>query len=330
MATPCIEPAFTGAGAKPGIEVWRIEALKPVKCGEDQGHNGKFYSGDSYILLHSIMGSTGKLSWNIHFWLGAETSLDESGVAAYKSIELDDYLGGSPVQFREVQGEESQTFMHIFKDTGGVEYLPGGIDSGFQKVERDVWPTRLLHLKGTKTVRVQEVPIELKSLNKGDVFILDAGLKLFVFNGPAANKYEKAKGLEVVQHIYNDQRGARAEITLVHEEPENEEFWSHFGGFVDPNTLPEGEDDAVVANVKFVNKLFIISDETGEIVFEPVALPDGKLRKEMLIGDDIALLHTATKVRHQCILFYCYYIFVSSKINDLMVLSPLLYLMGLI
>ena len=34
--------------------------------------------------------------------LGDQSSQDEQGVAAYKTVELDDYLGGGPIQHREV------------------------------------------------------------------------------------------------------------------------------------------------------------------------------------------------------------------------------------
>ena len=37
-------------------------------------------------------------------------------------------------------------------------------------------------------MRVSEVPVALSSLNKGDVFILDLGLKLILFCGPTSNK----------------------------------------------------------------------------------------------------------------------------------------------
>ena len=95
---------------------------------------GKLFAGDSYILLSTVQKGS-SLQWNLHFWLGSETSQDESGVAAYKTVELDDYLGGGPIQYRECMEHESDLFMSYFK-TQGLEYLPGGVDSGFNKVGR--------------------------------------------------------------------------------------------------------------------------------------------------------------------------------------------------
>jgi hypothetical protein len=93
---------------------------------------GTFYSGDSYILLNTYKKKPDSpaLAWDVHFWLGKFTTQDEAGTAAYKTVELDDLLGGAPVQHREVQGHESDLFLGYFKNQ--IKILDGGVDSGFK------------------------------------------------------------------------------------------------------------------------------------------------------------------------------------------------------
>lgn len=219
-------PEFLGAGAQEGLEIWRIENKVPVKWPAKS--YGKFCKGDSYLVLKTTVTSGGSFEWDLHFWLGDESSVDEMGIAAYKTVELDDSLGGAPVQYRETQGSESKKFQALFKQ--GITYLEGGVESGFRHVERDQYDTRLFHLKGKRNVRVNQVQVSHTSLNSGDVFILDAGLTLYQWNGNESNKYERAKALDVIQHIKDEERGGRAEIVRADEGEEPEAFWSALGG----------------------------------------------------------------------------------------------------
>ena len=41
---------FEGAGQSEGLEVWRIEDMKPVKLPITQ--HGKFHEGDSYLVMN--------------------------------------------------------------------------------------------------------------------------------------------------------------------------------------------------------------------------------------------------------------------------------------
>ena len=57
MAT-VIDPSFTGAGAREGLEVWRIEKFHPKQL--DKQSQGVFYSGDSYIVLSTKVSKAGE------------------------------------------------------------------------------------------------------------------------------------------------------------------------------------------------------------------------------------------------------------------------------
>jgi hypothetical protein len=75
-----------------------------------------------------------------------------------------------------------------------------------------------------------QVELSYKSLNKGDVFILDAYNKLYVWTGSKANRMEVAKGVDVANRIRDKERKTRATVVSLAEDDENEEFWQLLGG----------------------------------------------------------------------------------------------------
>jgi len=287
---------WAGFGKEVGLVAWRIENKIPVPCPEfqDNKNPGKLYSGDSYIFLKTSQ-KTNAYTWDIHFWLGAESSTDEIGIAAYKTVELDEYLGGGPVQYRETQANESPAFMSLFKQTG-LEYMDGGVASGFVKVDRDSYETRLLHLKGKRIVRCNKVKCESASLNTGDVFILDMGLKLYLFNGKDANREEKNKGYKMIQKIKDDERGGKASITFIDEDADNADFWDALGGQIEVTNT--GEDDAAAEKkAKDATKMFQITDASGSVEFNSVEKdPKGRLQRDMLKTEDVFVIDADTEL----------------------------------
>jgi hypothetical protein len=60
--------AFFAVAGKEPLEVYRIEKFEPVKQ-ENQFH-GKFYDGDSYVVLKQ-----NDKDYDIHFWHGKDSSM---------------------------------------------------------------------------------------------------------------------------------------------------------------------------------------------------------------------------------------------------------------
>lgn len=278
------EPAWAKTGKEAGTYVWRIEQFLVVEVPAKMV--GKFYDGDAYIVLHSVKNAKGLLSHTIHFWLGDGCSQDEAGTAAYKTVELDEFLGGGPVEYREVQGFESNLFISLFPN---FTVLHGGVASGFKHVEAGTYPTRLLHVHGDrKTVYVDEVPAEGKSLNQGDVFILDLGLKLIQWNGSKSSGNERIKAGQYAAAIDAERMG-KATIS-VHAEGDSDlaEFWKTLGGEVAPQPPIQ---HTVTKREKAVWKL---SDASGSLSFTQVS--KGAIAKSSLDSADVFIVDSGSTV----------------------------------
>lgn len=283
------DPAFENAGQKPGLEIWRIENLSVVPYPKT--NYGKFYSGDSYIVMHTKQ-TNSHFDWNIHFWLGRSTSLDESGCAAIKSVELDDSLGGIPVQHREVQGHESAMFLSYFKS--GIRYLEGGVASGFRHVDPNKIEKRLLQVKGKRNVRVHQVELSVNSMNKGDCFILDAGPKIYVWAGVKSGRTERLKAIHAATDVRDQDHGGRSKIQILDETrtpADCAEFFRELGsGSVDEiSEAEEGGDDAEYEKKEHTTvTLHRVSDESGEI--QAVKVGEKPLKQEFLDTKDCFIL----------------------------------------
>nr|XP_018912444.1 PREDICTED: gelsolin-like isoform X1 [Bemisia tabaci]XP_018912445.1 PREDICTED: gelsolin-like isoform X1 [Bemisia tabaci] len=292
-----MHPAFGSAGKQAGLRIWRIENFEPVPYPPKD--YGKFYSGDSYIVLNTKedTSSKGKFTWDIHYWLGNQTSQDESGAAAILSVELDDYLGGGPVQHREVQEHETQLFLSYFKS--GVRYLPGGVASGFKHAETNAaGEKKLYQVKGKRNIRIRQVNLGLASMNKGDCFILDAGTEIYVFVGAKAKRTERLKAISAANQIRDQDHAGRSKVLIVDDSATAEEVKKFFqvlgGGSL--NELPDenyGGDDQEFENKQDATvTLYKISDSTGKVVSEKIS--EKPLTQKMLNSDDSFILDTVT------------------------------------
>jgi len=281
------EPAWTNAGKEVGLQIWRIEKFNVKSWPKEQ--YGAFYSGDSYIVLRTYKKKgSDKLLWDVHFWLGGHTTQDEAGTAAYKTVELDDLLDGAPVQHREVQGYESQLFLGYFPQ--GIRLYEGGVETGFRHVKPDEYKPRLLHVKGKKTVRVTQVGLSGNSLNSGDVFLLDLGLKIYQWNGKTSSGQERMKGAQVARAV-SDERKGLSKVTVLAEGDDMPEFWASIGGQTPVKSAAEGGKDELVQDLR---KLFVLSDRTGNLTLSQVG--EGKLNKDMLNHSDVFILDDGAEI----------------------------------
>jgi len=247
---------------------------------------GQFFSGDSYICLFTQKRG-GSTSYDIHFWLGNHTSQDEAGTAAYKTVELDTLLGGSPVQHREIQGGESDKFCSYFK--GSIRVLDGGVETGFNIVQPTTYRPRLLHIHGNaKKMIVDEVEKSGDSLATGDVFVLDNGLEVFQWNGAKCDASERMHAGKLLAELHSERNGKVAKPIIMDEGQEDPKFWTILGG---KTSISDHTHRQKKSRERSLHKL---SDASGKLTFTEVG--KGKLAKSALKSEDVFILDDGNQV----------------------------------
>lgn len=279
------EAAWAGTGQKPELKIWRIEKFQVVAVPEE--NYGEFYNGDSYIILN-VYKENDKLLMDVHFWIGSESSQDEYGTAAYKTVELDTYHDDLPIQHREVMDNESSLFLSYFDERGGLRIFEGGVDTGFNHVEPTEYKNRLLRVEGNiRHQKVREVPLGSDSLFSGDAFVLDAGLKIYVWQGKGANGGEKMKAAAVADTLESE-RGGKPETETFAEGGEPDDFWEALGGQGDVH------DGAAPSSHRPIGQksLWKLSDASGDFEFTQC----DEVSKDLLDSADVFVLDTGVDV----------------------------------
>jgi gelsolin len=299
------EPAWNNGkvGQEAGLHIWRIENFEVIPWPKEK--YGQFYDGDSFIVLHSYKVGDDKLGHDIFFWLGSKTTQDEAGTAAYKTVELDEFLHGAATQHREVQQSPSDEFLALFRN---ISIRSGGVRSGFTHVEPEAKPDILTLLRIFKhpgagridSLIVHEVEPTWQSLDENDVFVLDKGDKIWVWQGKKCSPMEKAKAAQVV----NDMTLAKhVDVEVLSQlESRSRLIVDLLGGKEEASSTLEaprpgrfGKKPSESSAGSQSRKLFRLSDASGDLSFDLVK-EGQRVNRSDFDGKDVFLYDTGSRL----------------------------------
>ncbi|KAJ7305099.1 hypothetical protein JRQ81_010937 [Phrynocephalus forsythii] len=283
-AVPKSGSPFDESVKEPGLHIWRMEKMKPVSVPAEM--HGVFYTGDSYLVLHNGFDEHS----SVHIWIGQNSSRDEQGACALLSTHLNSFLKEKPIQYREVQGNESDVFMEYF--SRGIKYQDGGIDSAFNKTQANQQSSsthKLYQIKGKKNIRATERELSWSSFNTGDCFILDLGENIFIWCGGKSNILERNKAQDLATAIRDSERKGKAKVEIVTDGEEPAEIIAVLGP---KPVLKEGspEEDVAADQKNAVSAvLYKVSDMTGKMSLTKVS-EASPFHQDQLITDDCFIL----------------------------------------
>ena len=187
--------------------------------------------------------------YDVYYWLGKDSSTDERAVVAMKTVELDDLLGGAPIQHRVLQGAEGKHFKGLFPGKKLV-IDHGGIDSGFRRVKggagskrgetTTLWCVKGRLGRGKGNYVYLQLPLEAQYIHDDDVYILArTGGKtgsILQWNGPESSGSERALGGQLAGTLRAEPGCGHAKRRVIDGVDDKEFFGALEGGFAKKGT----------------------------------------------------------------------------------------------
>lgn len=282
-----LEAVFATAGTNIGLQIWRVEnyKLNPI----EKKFYGTFYCGDCYLIMNTILE---KADIDLHFWIGSDSTQDEYGAAAVIAAQMDQALDDVPKQYRETEGNESETMSSYFEATGGIKYKSGGVASGAHHVVSNADDNvRILRLKGIRNkIKAKEVKFEWASVTNDDVYVIEIGSDIYRWKGSKANIFEWLESNKVATSIRDNEQNGRGEIFILNEGDDWPEAVTQALGEA-PSSFPAGiSDKQAAAGSSAQPKLYKISTDTGTLEVTCVHSGPGKPARSIMETDDCYLL----------------------------------------
>eukprot|EP01126_Amoeba_proteus_P015109 TRINITY_DN1671_c0_g1_i1.p1 TRINITY_DN1671_c0_g1~~TRINITY_DN1671_c0_g1_i1.p1 ORF type:complete len:730 (-),score=131.86 TRINITY_DN1671_c0_g1_i1:633-2822(-) len=217
------------AGASPGVQVWRIDNASQQITSESKNHHGIFKTEDCYIVLETKVDfkvGTEK-QFNIYYWVGSASQQEAFTLGTAK--ELVGKLERPHGPTKELQEAESAEFKSLFNIN--LQYVKSSTLQTQVNVKDESHTTKLYHIKGKKDIRVKQVPVSYRSMNTGDVYILDCDNVLYQWIGKKCNRMEKGKPLDLTTRMRDERMNRfKARVVQLEEDEETTEFWAALGG----------------------------------------------------------------------------------------------------
>ncbi|XP_030768126.1 advillin-like isoform X3 [Sitophilus oryzae] len=283
--------------------MWKIENMNVVALTKEQ--YGTFYDTESYIVyaasqfgqpsgIDSVKRDVkGKaIEYHVHFWLGKNTTPEKSGVAAYKSVELDTLLNCSSTQHRETEGNESDRFLSYFKN--GYKILQPELIQNNNQNE-----VKLYRVRGKNIPALIQLDcVSWTHFRSSDVFIVQTSQTVFVWVGRAASVEGKRHAAKLSQDLKDRQKISNVVfIDDGYEKTINSDTLKEFGKYLPLEKrviLPESsQENGKSDNNRNILRLYKCSENSGK--YRVAEIKSGPMFQADLTSEDVFIIDQDTK-----------------------------------